>query len=124
MKILEVINLPKFKAEFLKLDEKGMAALTPTDVKNTEFSGDLRVRILTVDLESASDTVDLSSFFEKLYAVIPVLEGGADAALMAGIQASFSGTDVTLVSQQQAGTAATNWTNGTVRLIVIGRDYV
>ena len=99
-----------------------MAALTPTDVKNTEFAGDVKVKVYTVTPSSASDTVDLSSDFDTLYAVIPVLEGGADAALLAGIQASFSGTTATLVTQEQDGTAATNWTSATIRLIVIGAN--
>ena len=102
-------------------NQKG-AALTATDVKITEFGGANKVHIFTVALESASDTIDLSSYFTTILFVIPILEGGADAALMAGIQASFSGTTVTLVSQAQDGTASTNWTSGTVRLAVIGQN--
>lgn len=99
-----------------------MAALTPTSVVNTEFSGDIKTRIITVTLQSASDTVALSSYFDTIYAVIPVLEGGADAALLAGVQCSFSGTTATLVTQAEAGTASTDWTSATVRLIVIGSN--
>lgn len=99
-----------------------MAALTATKVKGTEFAGDLKVKVLTVTLESASDTVALATWFDTLYAVIPVLEGGADAALLAGLQCSFSGTTATIVSVEQDGTASTNWDSATVRLIVIGSD--
>lgn len=99
-----------------------MAAITATNVKQTEFAGDIKVRIVTVTLQSAEDTVDLSDYFDTLYAVIPVLEGGADADLLAGIQCSFSGTIATLVTVDEAGTDSTDWANATVRLTVIGAN--
>lgn len=97
-----------------------MGALTPTRAVKTEFSGAVNVQVFTVTLGSASDTVDLSGYFSTIYAVIPVLQGGADANLLAGIQCSFSGTTVTLVTIEQDGTASTNWDSGTVRLTVVG----
>lgn len=99
-----------------------MAALTATDVKQTEFGGDIKVRVFTVAPSTSTDTVDLSSYFDTLYAVIPVTESGSDAALNAGVQASFSGTTVTLETFEQDGTPATNWTSASIRLIVIGEN--
>ena len=97
-----------------------MAALTATDVKNTEFSGANRVRIFTVALESASDTVDLSSYFGTIYGVWAEVASGLDAQLVS-IAATFSGTTVTITSIEQDGTASTGW-GQTVRLLVIGED--
>lgn len=101
-----------------------MAALTATKVTDTEFSGDYKVLVKTVTLESASDTLTLVRADDKIteiVAVIPVLEGGQDAALLGGITASFSGLVITLASQQENGTASTNWDSAVVRLIIIGR---
>lgn len=99
-----------------------MAALTPTEVVATEFAGAARVKVFTCTPQAASDTVDLSSYFDTIYAVIPVLQGGADANLLAGIQCSFSGTTVTLVNIEADGSAGTNWDNATYRLVVIGAE--
>lgn len=99
-----------------------MGALTATVVKKTEFSGDLKIKIFTVTPAAASDTVDLSSYFDTIYGVIPVLEGGLDANL-ALIQASFSGTTVTLKQLKEDGsTNADDWASASIRLIVIGSD--
>ena len=97
-----------------------MAALSPTNVKNTEFSGAIRMRVVTVTLESASDTVDLSSYFGTLYAVIPVVHSGLDAQLVS-VACSFSGTTATITSVEQDGTDSTAW-GQTVRLLVFGED--
>ena len=97
-----------------------MGAITPTKTLATEYSGDVKTKIFTSTIASASDTIDLSSHFTTLYFVVPVLEGGADAALLAGLQTSFSGTTVTIVSQEQDGTASTEWTGANIRLAVFG----
>ena len=99
-----------------------MAALTPTDVKQTEFAGDVKVKFYTVVIMSSTDTVDLSSDFDTLYSVTGQLEAGADAALNAGLQVSFSGTTATIESFEQDGTPATDWTSASVRLTVIGAN--
>lgn len=99
-----------------------MGAISPTSVLETEFAGTMRVKVFTCTPASTSDTVDLSTEFDTLYAVIAVLQGGADADLTAGIQASFSGTTVTLVMKNAAGSAATDWTGATIRLTVIGAE--
>lgn len=112
-----------FKAFIKKMRcQLGFAALSPTVVKKTEFAGDVKLKVFTVTPGAASDTVDLSSYFDTIIGVIPVLQGGADAALLAGVQASFSGTTVTLVTQAENGTAATDWTGATIRLMVFGTD--
>lgn len=102
----------------------GFAALTATKVIDTEFGGDWKILIKTVTLESASDTLTLVRATDKVTeigAVIPVLQGGQDAALLGGITASFSGLVITLASQAEGGTASTNWDNAVVRLIIIAR---
>lgn len=97
-----------------------MGAITPTKVVNTEFSGAAKVTVFTATLAAASDTVDLSSYFSTIYYASATLTAGADAAMLAGLQTSFSGTTVTVVSQEQDGTAATDFTGTTISLLVIG----
>lgn len=97
-----------------------MGAITPTKTLNTEFSGNAKIGIFTATLGSASDTVALADYFDTIYFAVPVLSGGADAALLAGLQTSFSGTTVTIVSQEQDGTPSTNWTGATLTMLVVG----
>jgi len=99
-----------------------MAALTPTVVKKTEFAGEIKAKIFTVVPTTSSDTIDLSTHFDTIHAVIPVIQAGMDAALT-GVQASFSGTTVTLATFEQDGTVATDWTGAVIRVIVLGSDY-
>jgi len=99
-----------------------MGALTATKVTKTEFAGAVNTQIFTVTPAAASDTVDLSSYFDTIYAVIPVLEAGLDGNLTL-IQASFSGTTVTLKQLKEDGaTNASDWTSASIRLVVIGRS--
>lgn len=97
-----------------------MGAITGTKVLATEFAGDLKTKVFTSTIASSTDTVDLSSYFSTIYYANTVLEGGADAALIPGLQTSFSGTTVTIESFEQDGTPATNWTGANVRLLVLG----
>lgn len=99
-----------------------MAALTPTAVVKTEFGGNEKIKIFTVTPSSASDTVALSSHFDTIHGAWAVLQAGQDAALLGGLTVSFSGTTVTIASQAENGTAATDWTGATIRLFVIGTD--
>jgi len=99
-----------------------MAAITATKALSTEFSGEMKTKLFTSTLESASDDLDLSTFFDTIYGAFAVLEAGQDAALLGGLVTSFSGTTVTVVSQEQDGTASTNWTGATIRLYVYGSD--
>lgn len=101
-----------------------MGAITGTFNKATEFSGDYKVVELDIVPASASDTVTLtlaSHGISEILAVIPRLTAGYDAAL-AGIFATFSGLVITVVTTAAAGTAATDWTGATGKLLVIGRS--
>ena len=98
-----------------------MAAITPTVVTQTPLAVK-RILVVTATLESASDTITLSLAthgVRTIYSVVPVLEAGQDAALLAGLRASFSGLVITIVSQNEAGVAATDWTGATIRLTCI-----
>ena len=99
-----------------------MAAITGTKTDVTRLSKKA-MAIITATLGSASDTITLTKATHGISAidfVAVVLEGGADAALLAGLQVSFSGLVITVVSQAENGTAATNWTDAAIRLLVIG----
>lgn len=99
-----------------------MGALTPTVVKKTEFSGDVKVKIFTVTPAAASDTVALSGYFDTIYGAIAQLEAGLDANLTI-LQTSFSGTTVTIKQLKADGaTNADNWTSASIRLYVFGTD--
>lgn len=101
-----------------------MGAVTGTFNKATEFSGDYKVIELDIIPASASDTVTLTLAahgISEIMAVIPRLTAGYDAAL-AGIFATFSGLVITVVTTASAGTAATDWTGATGKLLVIGRS--
>jgi len=103
-----------------------MGAITGTLANTTEFAGNARVAIITCTPAAASDTVTLTKAthgISEILMVVPVLEGGADAALAAGVQVSFSGLVITIVTKAGgAGTAATDWTGATIRLLVIGNS--
>ncbi len=101
-----------------------MAALTPVKAVGTEFAGDYKVVILDITPGSASDTVAITLAahgISEIAAVIPSILTGQDAAL-AGIFATFSGLTITVVTTASAGTAATDWTGATARLLVLGRS--
>lgn len=99
-----------------------MGALTATKVKKTEFAGDLNVQVFTVTPTANGDTVDLSSYFSTIYAVIPHLTAGIDANL-AFVNASFLGTTVTLSElKPDAATPASDWTGASITLVVIGES--
>lgn len=98
-----------------------MAAITGTVSKITPLANK-RLLIITSTLESASDEITLSLAthgVRTIYSVIPVLTAGADAELMAGLQASFSDLVITIVSQAQDGTDSTAWTDTTVTLLCV-----
>ena len=97
-----------------------MGALSPTVVKNTEFAGDVKLRILTVTPAAASDTIDLSAYFSTIYGVIGQIEAGLDANFTI-IQTAFDGTDVTITQLKADGTTdADDWTSASIRLYVFG----
>lgn len=98
-----------------------MAALTPTKVRSTEFGGRQKVKIFTVTPTTSTDTVDLSSYFSTIDAVIPNIIAGMDAALTL-VQPSISTTTVTLYTFEQDGTVATDFTGASIKLVVLGED--
>ena len=101
-----------------------MGAITGTLAGKTEFSGDYKVLKLTIVPAAASDTVTLTLAthgISEILGVLPHITAGQDAAL-AGIFATFSGLVITVVTTASAGTAATDWTNATAELYVIGRS--
>lgn len=98
-----------------------MAALTPTKKYAGEHAGNEKVKIFTVVPTTASDTVDLSAYFNEIHAVLACITGGLDAALTM-VQPTFSGTTVTVATFEQDGTAATDWTDAQLTLYVSGTD--
>jgi hypothetical protein len=104
-----------------------MAALTPTNVigargRSSELAGDYKIQVLTVTLQSASDTVTLVRATDKITTILGVfseLITGQDS-LLSSVHATFSGLVITLTSINPEGTASTDWTTAVVRLLVIG----
>jgi len=98
-----------------------MAALTPTQVVNTEFSGDYKLKIFTVTPEADGDTIDMSTYFSTIVGVVAYLTAGLDANLTLLIP-SFSGTDITIAQKKADGaTAASDWTSASITLWVAGK---
>lgn len=97
-----------------------MGAITPTQSIKTEFSGAYHLQIFTATIASASDTIDLSSYFTTIQGAIAVITGGMDADFQA-LQVSFSGTTVTVVSKQADGANADEFTGTTIQLWVVGK---
>lgn len=99
-----------------------MAAITPTLVLSQDSSaGTYKTKTFTVTPSSASDTVDLSAFFDTIKYAKAYITGGMDAALQS-VQPTFSGTDITLVQRAGAGTDATDWAGAEILIEVIGTD--
>lgn len=96
-----------------------MGAITPTKTVKTEFSGDANIQIFTATIAATSDTIDLSSYFSTIYGAIATITGGMDADFLA-LQTSFSGTTVTVVSKQEDGGSADEFTGTTIQLWVCG----
>lgn len=115
-------DMGKILSGLLK-NKKGMAVLTGTKVIDSELAGDWKILIKTVVPASASDTLTLVRATDKITeiaGVFPHIETGQDSAL-AGIFATFSGLVITLTTTAAAGSAATDWTSATARLLIIGR---
>ena len=115
----------KFFKSFLKMiqNEHGFAALTPTKVTATELAGDQKIYICSFTPASASDTITFVAAthkFRKIYGAFPHLTAGIDSALLQ-ISATFSGLVVTVLTYDQAGGVATDWTAAAaVMLLVVG----
>jgi hypothetical protein len=100
-----------------------MAALTPTLVKSLDASaGNLKIKVFTVTPESASDTVDLTTYFNDIHAVISAhITAGADANLVTA-HVTESAESLTIVTKGADGNASTNWDSASITLTVMGED--
>jgi hypothetical protein len=100
-----------------------MAALTPTLVVSMDSSaGKYKTKVFTVTPSSASDTVDLSTYFDTIKGILtPHITTGEDANLLTA-HGTFSTTTVTIVTKDAAGSAATDWTGAAITLTVVGSD--
>ena len=99
-----------------------MAAITGTKQVVTQLANKV-ISIITATLTSASDTITLTQASHGLSTidmVVPVNTAGIDNLLLPGFQVSFSGLVITLVTLKEDGTASTDWTGATIRLMVIG----
>lgn len=100
-----------------------MAAITGALAQKTEFSGELKLIVVTATIESASDTITLTAANHAGVASIEaivglVITGGQDAAFT-GVSASYSGLVVTVVSVEQDGTPSTAWGDTTISLTLL-----
>jgi hypothetical protein len=98
-----------------------MGAITGTSVVNTELVGK-KIGYVTATVASASDTVTLTvedHGFSSIDVAIPIVTAGFDAAFM-HCEASVSGLVITVTSEENDGTAATDFTGTTIGLLIIG----
>lgn len=100
-----------------------MAALTPTQVAVIASpGGEYVTKIFTVTPKSASDTVDLTTYFDSIDAVFGIVNAGQDANLMTAHCTNSSET-VTIASLGADGGASTNWDAASITLTVVGTAY-
>lgn len=101
-----------------------MGAISGVVAKATEFGGDYKLVSLTATVASASDTITLTLAdhgISEITAIVGlVITGGQDAAFTAA-SASYSGLVITVVSVEQDGTAATDFTGTTIAITVLGK---
>ena len=99
-----------------------MGAITGTKVKLTELGGKQKILLITAPLAAASDEITLTEAKHGCTEITGimglVITGGQDAAFTAA-SASFSGMVITVVSVEQDGTAATNFTGATVSISLL-----
>ena len=100
-----------------------MADITGTLGVGTELAGVYQMVTVTATVAAASDTITLTAADHGITAITSivgaVVTGGLDAAFT-NIQVSFSGLVLTVVSIEQDGTAATDFTGTTVSITVLG----
>lgn len=98
-----------------------MATVTPTKVTASELAGDKKLYIATFTPAAATDTITFVAAthkFRTIYGAFPFLEAGMDSLLQT-ITATFSGLVVTVKTWAGDGTAATDWTSASARLLVV-----
>ncbi len=101
-----------------------MGAITGTLVGNLDASaGQYKIITVTAPIAAASDTITLTAAShggaKSIVGILgAVITGGLDAAFTA-IQVSFSGLILTVVSREQDGSDATDFTGTTVEIACI-----
>lgn len=106
---------------------KKMGAITGTlvDLGGSTFSGDgEKIIQVTCVPCSASDTITLTQATHGIRSISGIisaeLTAGIDAALLT-CSATYSGLVITLVTYEQDGTAATDWTGAEARINILGK---
>lgn len=101
-----------------------MGAITPTRVVTISSpGGEYVTKIFTVTPGSASDTVDLTSHFDSVLAIVGAhINSGADSALQTA-HVTNSNETLTVVTKGGDGNAATDWTGASITLTVVGTAY-
>lgn len=99
-----------------------MAAVTPTVLSKTEYSGAHKHVALKGTLTTASDTITLDTTIipgiQSIEAIVGATINTGMASTFLALQPSFSGLVITVVSKGEAGAAATTWGDITLGLIV------
>lgn len=100
-----------------------MGAITGTLAGNTEFGGNTKLITVTATVAAASDTITLTAAshggVKSILGIVgATITGGLDAAFT-NIQVSYSGLVITIVSVEQDGTAATDFTGTTVEIALL-----
>lgn len=99
-----------------------MAAITGTKGALTEFAGQKKILVITATLESASDTITLTEAAHgvgTIHGIIgAVMTAGQDAECQ-GLQVSYTGLVITVVSKNAAGAASSAWTTTTVSISLV-----
>lgn len=100
-----------------------MGAITGTNQYAGELAGEVKILLLTATIAAASDTITLTAASHGgAVSIVGILgavpTGGVDAAFM-GLQVSFSGLVLTVVSVGADGLAATDFTGTTISLAVL-----
>jgi len=100
-----------------------MAEITNPGTNATEFAGEYKmVSMYGLVPTSASDTVTITAAANGISSIQNVMVcpgAGVDAAYTT-VSATFSGLVITIESWDEGGTVATDWTEATLNLIVIG----
>lgn len=101
-----------------------MAELAETLVASTEFAGKYKLITVNATIGSASDTIVLTEAQTGCVAIAgvvgAVITAGGDAAF-SYLQVSASSMTITVVSFEQDGTPATDFTGTTVTITVLGQ---
>lgn len=102
-----------------------MAAVTGTVVKRSELAGEWKIIVLAATIGSASDTIDITAAAHGITEIGAILgayiTAGADAAF-SYLQVTLTDSNtVTVVSFEQDGTAATDFTGTTVAVALLAR---